>query len=110
MRKLNRQEVIRKAIVVFEAIKRMTSKGGAGLEPERGAAAEFDMVDDCTQQLREILREMQANEHEQALQQAAEEQYERSLQAAGGREGTEMKDWQTEAAGGPPERLVFRND
>ena len=99
MRKLSRQEVIRKAIVVFEAIRRMTSRGGAGLEAERGAEDEFYMIDDCTEQLREILREMNENERNQALQKQVEEAYEKRMQ--------QMKDWQKDAAGGPPERLVL---
>ena len=96
MQKLSRQEVIRKCIVVFEAIRRMTSKGGASLEPEHGAEDEYDMVNDCTQQLREILKDMQAHDHDRELQKKVEEAYE-----------TRMKDWQKDAAGGPPERMVF---
>ena len=101
MRRLSRMEVIRKAIMVFEAIKRMASKGGAGLEAERGAEDEYEMVDDCTAQLREILREMQDNEHDRELQRIAEEQYE--ARQAGN--VTELKDWQK--AERPPERLEF---
>ena len=106
MRKLSRQEVVRKAITVFEAIRRMTSKGGAGLEPERGAEEEYNCVDDCTQQLREILREMQEHDHERELQRMVQERYEKILRSAQDDKG-EMKDWQKEAAGGPPERLVL---
>ena len=127
MRKLSRQEVIRKCIVVFEAIRRMTSRGGAGLEPERGAEDEFYMIDDCTEQLREILREMNENERNRALQKQVEERYERRIlrcaqdDTKGERilrfaqddtkgaqdDNGDMKDWQKDAAGGPPERLVF---
>ena len=77
MRKLSRQEVVRKAITVFEAIRRMASKGGAGLEPERGAEEEYNCVDDCTQQLREILREMQEHDHDRELQRQVEEKWEK---------------------------------
>lgn len=38
---MNRTEVLRKCIVVFDALKRATSKGNAGLEPEKGAEESF---------------------------------------------------------------------
>lgn len=117
MRRLSRMEVIRKAIMVFEAIKRMASKGGASLEAERGAEDEYEMVDDCTAQLREILREMQEHDHDRELQRIAEEHYERRLEYEQRQAESSgvvnigyangLKDWQKDAAGGPPERLVL---
>ena len=119
MRKLSRQEVVRKAITVFEAIRRMASKGGAGLEPERGAEEEYNCVDDCTQQLREILREMQEHDHDRELQRQVEEKWEKEhaedkiLRGAQDDTGVapfpEEREWQAEIrmAGGPPERLTL---
>ena len=34
---MTRGDVLRKCIIVFDAIKRQSSKGNAGLEPEKGA-------------------------------------------------------------------------
>ena len=47
MGKLSRTDVLAKCITVFEAIRRMASKGNAGLVPERGAEEEFSTVDEC---------------------------------------------------------------
>ena len=60
MGKLSRTDVLSKSITVFEAIRRMASKGNAGLEPERGAEEEFSTVDECIRIMKEWMREIQA--------------------------------------------------
>ena len=131
MRRLSRSDVIRKCIVVFDALKRAMSKGNAGFEPMQGAEESFRDDDEICAQLREILREMEAGEHDRKLQKQVEDRYEKILRCAQDDTGVstqddtesdeisplaalgrndnagEMKDWQKEAAGGPPERMVF---
>lgn len=82
--KISRPEALRKCIVVFEAMKRVTSKGNAGLEPERGAEGEFWTDCGVLETLRDMLREMESGK-------------------APGR----MADWQEIAKNGPPERMSF---
>ena len=60
---MTRAEVLRKCITVFEAIRRMASKGNAGLEPERGAEEEYSTVEECVRVMKEWLREMEAGAH-----------------------------------------------
>ena len=57
---ITRAEALRKSITVFEAIRRMASKGNAGLEPERGAEEEYSTVEECVRVMKEWLREMEA--------------------------------------------------
>lgn len=57
---MTRAEVLRKCITVFEAIRRMASRGNAGLEPERGAEEEYSMVDECIRIMKDWMREMEA--------------------------------------------------
>ena len=110
MNKLSRSDALRKCIVVFEAIRRMSGKGNAGLEPERGAEEQFDMANQVLENLREMLRAMEAGED--ALRQAEEQlkanrdelaQIQEQMQ----RQWESLKGWQQERimAGGPPERL-----
>ena len=83
--KLTWSDVLRKCITVFEAIRRMSSKGNAGLEAAPGAEDSFRMDSEICAMLREKLREVEA-----------------------GGSGQEMRDWQQEIMrNGPPERLTL---
>lgn len=83
---MTRGDVLRKCIVVFDAIKRQASKGNAGLEPEKGAEEEFRMETEICSTLREMLREMET----------------------GKKPAEELRDWQKDVMEhGAPERLVF---
>jgi hypothetical protein len=62
MIRITRSEVLRKCIIVFDALKRVASKGNAGLEPARGAEDEFAMDEAVAAELRQMLREMEAGE------------------------------------------------
>lgn len=59
MEKLSRSDVLRKCIVVFDAIRRATSKGNAGLEPVPGSELSFRVDSEICDTLREMLREME---------------------------------------------------
>ena len=86
---MTRGDVLRKCIIVFDAIRRQASKGNAGLEPEKGAEEEFAQEQEICDTLRQMLREMET----------------------GGvkRDGDPMlRDWQKDVIEhGVPERLVF---
>lgn len=106
---ITRREAIRKCIVIFEALRRITAKGNAGLEAARGAEEAYDMNVQILDHLRGILREMEAGTREpevvrayRALQE--EQRKTEELIPAG------MADWQKEIieAGGPPERMCLR--
>ena len=62
MIRITRSEVLRKCIIVFDALKRVASKGNAGLEAARGAEDEFAMDEAVAAELRQMLREMEAGE------------------------------------------------
>lgn len=62
MEKLTRGDVLRKCIVVFDAIRRAASKGNAGLEPVKGAEESFQTDSEICDTLREMLRELEAGE------------------------------------------------
>lgn len=57
---MTRAEVLRKCITVFEAIRRMASRGNAGLEPERGAEKEYSTFDECIRIMKDWMREMES--------------------------------------------------
>lgn len=63
MIRITRSEVLRKCIILFDALKRVASKGNAGLEAARGAEEEFEMNTAIAAELREMLREMEAGEN-----------------------------------------------
>lgn len=87
---MTRGDVLRKCIIVFDAIKRLDSKGNAGLEPEKGAEEEFRMVTEICDMLREMLREMEAGEYRVKST------------------NQKMREWQKDVMEhGAPERLVF---
>ena len=62
MEKLTRGDVLRKCIVVFDAIRRAASKGNAGLEAVKGAEESFRTDTQICDTLREMLRELEAGE------------------------------------------------
>ena len=64
---MTRSDVIRKCIVVFDAIKRAASKGNAGLEPAEGMEESWRNDCEICEQLREMLREMEAGEGKQIV-------------------------------------------
>ena len=82
--KISRPEALRKCIVVFEAMRRVSSKGNAGLEPEKGAEEEFQTDCGVLDALRGMLWEMES-----------------------GNTPGRMADWQEVAKNGPPERMTF---
>lgn len=93
MDKLSRSDVLRKCIVVFEAIRRAASKGNAGLVPERGAEESFYTDSEILRVLREMLRDLEAGEQIKELENLINE---------------DMKDWQERLRKfGAPERLDF---
>ena len=59
---MTQSEVLRKCIIVFDAIKRATSKGGAGLEPVEGMEESFRNDSEICDTLRQMLRDMEAGE------------------------------------------------
>ena len=94
---MTRAEVLRKSITVFEAIRRMASKGNAGLEPERGAEEEYSTVEECVRVMKEWLREMESG----TARAAAEPDVPKVV---------ELREWQRIAAEKPPERMDFDED
>ena len=128
MDKLSRSDVIRKCIVMFEALKRLTGKGNAGLEPANGAEESYDMNCQVLDELREMLREMEAGEQDAEIVRAVkllEDERKKTIEmiraehTEEAREtmtelrkalNLEPKDWQNEImeAGRPPERLDLK--
>ena len=82
--KISRPEALRKCIIVFEALRRVSSKGNAGLEPEKGAEEEFQTDCGVLDALRGMLLEMES-----------------------GNTPGRTADWQEIAKNGPPERMTF---
>lgn len=93
MDKLSRSDVLRKCIVLFEAIRRTASKGNTGMVPERGAEESFYTDSEILRVLREMLRDLEAGEK-------IEEKREGINQG--------LNDWQERIQKfGAPERLDF---
>ena len=83
---MTRSDVLRKCIIVFDAIRRAASKGNAGLEPLKGAEVSFRTDCEICDVLREWLREMEGTP----------------------RTVVKLKDWQQVIQeNGAPERLDF---
>ena len=57
---MTRAEVLRKCLIVFDALRRVSSRGNAGLEALPGAEESFRADAEICQVLREWLREMEA--------------------------------------------------
>lgn len=92
---MTRSDVLRKCIIVFDAIKRAASKGNAGLEPARGAEESFRTDCEICDVLREWLREMEGGQRYMV---------EKRVRDAAG----PLKDWQQVIQeNGAPERLDF---
>ena len=93
---MTRSDAIRKSIVLMDAVKRIFSKGNAGLEAIGPKYAEsFDNSNECAAVLREMLREMEAR--------GGCERDDTRNQDPG------MRDWQKEIIEnqGPPRMMVF---
>ena len=91
MGKLTQEDVIRKCLVVFEALRRRRSRGNAGLEPQEGMEDAFWEDDEICAVLREMIREIQAGK-------------EKKEETDG--EEPEMREWQKDIMeNGIPERL-----
>ena len=56
---MKRTEALRKCLIVFDALRRVSSKGNAGLEPLEGAEESFETDSEICKVLREWLREME---------------------------------------------------
>ena len=74
---MTRAEVLRKCLIVFDALRRVSSKGNAGLEALPGAEESFRADAEICKVLREWLREMEAG--------AAAEETMRMAQYLGGK-------------------------
>ena len=96
MERMTKAEVLRRCIVIFEAIRRVHSKGSAGLEALEGAERLFDADCECCQILKQMLRDMESGDNGATA-------WKDSMPRKGN--VTEIKDWQKMA--GPPERLVL---
>ena len=99
MEPITRADVMRKCIILFEALKRVASKGGAGLEPAPGADEEFWMDSECLNVLRHMLKEMEAGKKENK---DLDDELKKQLE-----EFSRWKNWQLDMRDGPPERLEF---
>ena len=93
MERLSRSDVLRKCIVVFDAIKRAASRGNAGLEPMKGKEESFYTDCEICEQLREMLRDMEDTEKREK----AAKEINRTL-----------RDWQQDLMeNGLPERMTL---
>ena len=93
MERLSKSDVLRKCIVVFDAIKRATSKGNAGLEQMPGKEESFFVDCEICEKLREMLRDMEDTEKREK----AAKEINRTL-----------RDWQQDLMdSGLPERMTL---
>ena len=91
---MTKDTALRKAIHVFEGLRRMLSVSENGLTPDKGCADSFAAIDETVQALKEMLRGLQVTEYR-----------------VSGEKIKEMKDWQKEIfENGPPERLDFKEE
>lgn len=101
MSKMSKGEALRRCINLFEGLKRMASKGGAGLEPQAGAETSFEIDCEILENLREMLRDMENGKMLDGTVVTPEPYTNDSHQ--------ELRDWQQEIMkNGPPELLVLR--
>lgn len=96
MERMTKAEVLRRCIVIFEAIRRVHSKGSAGLEALEGAEDFFRADCECCQILKQMLRDMESGDNGATAWKDSMPQKDNVR---------EIKDWQKMA--GPPERLVL---
>ena len=73
---MTRAEVLRKCLIVFDALRRVSSKGNAGLEALPGAEESFRADAEICRVLREWLREMEAGPTEIRMPKMAREDIE----------------------------------
>lgn len=60
--KISRTDILRKCIIVFDAMRRVASKGNAGLEPAKDAEESFWLDTAICDGLREWLQEIEAGQ------------------------------------------------
>ena len=94
---MNRAEALRKCIIVFDALRRVSSKGNAGLEPMEGAEESFRTDSEILLVLREWLQEMESG--------ARQSRPEPDVPKV-----TDLKEWQRLVENKPPERLDLMDD
>ena len=68
---MTRAEALRKSLIVFDALRRVSSKGNAGLEALDGAEESFRTDSEICQVLREWLREMESGVPENLMKPAS---------------------------------------
>ena len=126
MNKMGRAEALRKCLIVFDALRRVSSKGNAGLEAMPGAEESFQVDTQICEVLREWLREMESGagirnvlqgnplitEETLAAAQRMDEAREKLIGKMMQPEPdapkvVELREWQRIAAERPPERLDF---
>lgn len=129
---MKRAEALRKCLIVFDALKRVSSKGNAGLEPLEGAEESFETDSEICQVLREWLREMESGGNEIRTRKMTSEEFEELKRAIqDGKETgtllvpygpldkrpepdvpkvTDLKEWQRLVENKPPERLDLMDD
>ena len=73
---MTRAEVLRKCLIVFDALRRVSSKGNAGLEAVPGAEESFRADAEICRVLREWLREMEAGENAIRMRKLTSEEFE----------------------------------
>ena len=94
---MTRSDVLRKCIIVFDAIRRAASKGNAGLEPIKGAEESFRTDCEICDVLRKWLRDME--EGKKLVEDLAD--FDKF-------KFEKMKDWQKMVQeNGAPERMDF---
>ena len=137
MTRMTRAEVLRKCLILFDAQRRVYSRGNAGLEALPGAEESFQADAEICRVLREMLREMESGVPENLMKPASvtyrcrmtmEELDELLDKARRGEDPgpilvpygpldkrpepdvpkvVELREWQRIAAEKPPERLDF---
>jgi hypothetical protein len=96
---MNRAEALRKCIVVFDALRRVSSKGNAGLEPMEGAEDSFQTDSEILFVLREWLQEMESGANLPMNSKELEEE-----------KGPRLRDWQEEVMKNGPQPLILKED
>ena len=96
--KMTRGDVLRKCIIVFDAIRRHASKGNAGLEPAKGAEDSFEMDQEICDVLRQMLIELESGK---GIQDGKAEDVTNKV--------VEMNDWQEKIIEwqGPPPKMTL---
>lgn len=104
--RMTRTDVLRKCVVLFDALKRWSSKGNAGLVAEKGMDYAFDMNTECCEILREMLREYESGGVQIVRDESIRDEY---RQETGGGADPGLKNWQLQIMknGGPAERMEF---